>query len=63
MHVPLFSLHKYGSAYENNRLLGKPPLLGPPLSCAKYHIIVYIILCIIVGVNYVMCIFRYMTSS
>ena len=29
------SLHKYRSLKENNRLFRKPPLLGPPLSCAK----------------------------
>ena len=29
------SLHKYRSVYENIRLFRKPPLLGPPLSCAK----------------------------
>ena len=33
------SLHKYGSVYENNRLFRKPPLLGPPLSCAKLRLI------------------------
>ena len=35
-YTPLISLHKYIyiyiSVYENNRLLRKPPLLGPPLS-------------------------------
>ena len=33
--MPLISLHKYISVYENNRLFRKPPLPGPPLSCAK----------------------------
>ena len=33
--MPLTPLHKYRSVYENNRLFRKPPLLGPPLSCAK----------------------------
>ena len=33
--MPLISLHKYRSVYEDQRLFRKPPLLGPPLSCAK----------------------------
>ena len=32
IHIPLISLHKYRSAYENDRLFRKTPLLGPPLS-------------------------------
>ena len=38
IHIPLISLHKYRSVYEHNRLFRKPPLLGPPLSCAKHLI-------------------------
>ena len=34
-HIPLFSLNKYRSVYEHKRLFRKPPLLGPPLSCAN----------------------------
>ena len=33
--MPFISLHKYRSVYENHRLFRKPPLLGPPLSCAN----------------------------
>ena len=35
IHIPLISLHKYRSVHENKRSFRKPPLLGPPLSCAK----------------------------
>ena len=28
-------MHKFISVYGNHRLFRKPPLLGPPLSCAK----------------------------
>ena len=37
VHIPLISLHKYRSVYENNILFRKPPLVGPPLSCAHYE--------------------------
>ena len=29
------SLRTYISVYENQRLIRKPPLLGPPLPCAE----------------------------
>ena len=35
IHIPLISLHKYRSVYDNNRWFRKPPLLGPPSSCAN----------------------------
>ena len=35
LYTPLISLHKYRSVYEHNILFRKPPLLGPPLSCAR----------------------------
>ena len=31
--------YTYSSVYENHRLFRKPPLLGPPLSCANMQII------------------------
>ena len=34
-YVPLVSSHKYRSVNENHRVFRKPPLLGPPLSCAN----------------------------
>ena len=34
-HTPCISLHTYRIVYGSNRLFRKPPLLGPPLSCAK----------------------------
>ena len=40
--IPLITLHKFRSVYENNRLFRKPPLLGPLLSCANTPIYIYI---------------------
>ena len=37
IHIPLISLHTCRSVYKTNWLFRKPPLLEPPLSCAKYH--------------------------
>ena len=39
IHIPLISLHKYRSVYGNHRLFRKPPLLGPPLSCADVNMV------------------------
>ena len=36
IHIPLISLHKYRSSYEDRMLFRKPPLLGPPLSLPEY---------------------------
>ena len=41
MHIPLISWHIYRSENENKRLFGKPPLLGPPWSCANNQQLTY----------------------
>ena len=33
--MPLVTVHECTYVYENKRLFRTPPLLGPPLSCAK----------------------------
>ena len=40
-HIPLISLQKYTSVYENNIIIRKPPLLGPPLSCPHLYYYYY----------------------
>ena len=51
IHIPLISLHKYRSVYENNRRFRKPYLQGPPLSCTNSSVM-YIIMCCMITCCY-----------